>query len=274
MNVLRPVAASLGLWTCLCAAVGAEAPGGDRPGFAVTGFTVADVGADETTLSFDAELSNPTSRGVSLAGVSFVLAIGGKRVLEGTAAGGEEVPPGRSLAVSFPGRVRYADLPGLAAKTVLGGRVPFRLLATAEVRTPAGTLALPFVYDGDLSTPRPPDVGLAGLRVISWNPLDAAVEVSVALENANAFPLPAGLLRYRVSIAGGDLSEAEAPLPAVAPRAKTVVAIPIKVSVKRVGARVMKALRGEAAVVGLHAMASVGALAWPVDLEARLPMGR
>jgi hypothetical protein len=60
----------------------------------------------------------------------------------------------------------------------------------------------------------------------------------------------------------------------VAPRAKTVVAIPIKVSVKRVGARVMKALRGEAAVVGLHAMANVGALAWPVELEARLPMLR
>jgi LEA14-like dessication related protein len=271
MQALRPVVVALALSGVPASAEEAAAP---RPEVAVQGFSVAAADAEGTTLLFAAELANPSPRPATLASISFALELGGKRLVEATVPCGEEASPGGQVALTFPARLRYADLPGLALKTVVGGRIPFRLVATFEVRTPLGTLAIPVVYDGQLSMPSAPGVGLAGLRVVSWNPLDAAVEVKVAVENGNAFPLPAGLLRYRLTLAGGDLSEAEAALPAVSAGGKTVVAIPLKVSVRHVGARVMHALRGDAAVVGLHAVASVGALAWPVDLEARLPATR
>jgi hypothetical protein len=33
----------------------------------------------------------------------------------------------------------------------------------------------------------------------------------------------------------------------------------------------VKALKGDSALIGLHAVASIGPMDWPVDLEARLP---
>lgn len=244
------------------------------PGFALRGFEVRDVEASGATLVFDAEVSNPTAAAVALAGVTFGLEVDGKRVVEGTLADGADVPPGGKLAIAFPGRIRYADLPGIAAKTALGRKVPFKLVATAQLRTPAGTLAVPVVYDGELSMPQRPGVGLHGLRIVSMNPFDAAIEVSVAVENENAFPLPAGSLQYRITIAGGDISSAQAALPEVAPRGKAVVAIPLKLSLRKVGRGVVQALKGDAAMVGLHAVATLAGLAWPVDLEARLPTRR
>ncbi len=252
----------------------ADAPAAAAPGFALRGFDVRDVEASGATLVFDAEVSNPTPAAVALAGVTFGLEVDGKRVFEGTLADGADVPPGGKVAIAFPGRIRYADLPGLAAKTALGRKVPFKLVATAQLRTPAGTLAVPVVYDGELSMPQRPGVGLHGLRIVSMNPFDAAIEVSVSVENENAFPLPAGSLQYRITIAGGDISTAALALPEVAPRGKAVVAIPLKLSLRKVGRGVVKALKGDAAMVGLHAVATLAGLAWPVDLEARLPTRR
>jgi hypothetical protein len=244
---------------------------GVAPAFAIRGYGLRDADASGATVAFDAELANPSLGAVSLERVAFALEVGGKRVVEGTVPREVEVPPGGAVVISFPERIRYADLPALALKTAIHGRVPLRLVAIAVVRTSLAVLELPVAWDGELSIPKTPGVGLAGFRVISMNPFDAAVEVKVALENENAFPLPPGTLRYRVTVAGGDLSASEAVLPPIAPGGKATVAIPLKVSLRRAGTAVVKALQGDAAVVGLHALASVGPLEWPVDLEARLP---
>ena len=277
MVVVRTVA----LVTVL-AAVGHAAPAraevaelsGLVPTFALRGCSVDQVEASGATLAFDAHLANPTAALVLLGGVTYALDVEGKRVFEGSVPGGVEVPAGGSAAVPLPGRVRYADLPGVAAKVALKKRVPYRLVAAAAVRTSGGDLTVPVTYEGELSVPKPPGVGLAGLRITSMNPFDAAIEVRVALENENTFPLPAGVLRFRITVAGGDLSSAEAALPGVPAGGKVVVAIPLKVSLRRAASGVVKALQGDAALVGLHAVASIGDLAYPVDLEARLPTVR
>lgn len=268
MPALLPAVAALAV---ALSAVADEPVVAVTPAFAVRHVGVTDADASGTTLAFDTELSNATLSAVSLEQVAFALEVGGKRIVEGIVPRGVEVPPRGAVAITFPERIRYADLPGLLAKTALKGRVPFKLLATARVRTPLAVIEIPVVYDGDLSIPKTPGVGLAGFRVVSMNPLDAAVEVRVAVENENAFPLPPGNLSYRITLAGGDLSASEAALPAMAPGGKATVSIPLKVSLRRAGTAVVKALRGDTAVVGFHALASVGPFAWPVDLEARLP---
>ena len=241
------------------------------PAFAVRHVGVTDADATGTTLAFDTELSNATlSAGRSLEQVAFALEVGGKRIVEGIVPRGVEVPPRGAVAITFPERIRYADLPGLLARPRSRAGSPssssrWRGCArrSRSSRSRSSTTAT--------SIPKTPGVGLAGFRVISMNPLDAAVEVRVAVENENAFPLPPGNLSYRITLAGGDLSASEAALPAMAPGGKATVSIPLKISLRRAGTAVVKALRGDTAVVGLHALASVGPFAWPVDLEARLP---
>ncbi len=242
--------------------------------FALRGCSVEAVEASGTTLAFKAELSNPTADAVLLGGVSYALEVEGKRVFEGTVPGGIDVPAGGTASLPLPGRFRYADVPGVAAKIALKKGVPYRLAASAAVRTPAGDVSVPVAHEGELSVPKLPGFGLAGLRIASLNPFDAAVEVKVELENGNTFALPAGVLRYRITVAEGELASAEGVLPSLGPGAKATVAIPVKISVKKAGKGVFKALKGDAALVGLHGVASIGELAFPVDLEARLPTGR
>jgi LEA14-like dessication related protein len=241
---------------------------------ALRGCAVEAVEASGTTVAFTAELSNPTAEPVLLGGLSYALDVEGKRVFEGSVPGGVDVPAGGTASVPLPGRFRYADVPGVAAKIALKKAVPYRLAVAAAVRTSRGDVSIPVAHDGELSVPKLPGFGLAGLRIASMNPFDAAVEVKVEVENGNTFALPAGLLRYRITVAEGELASAEGVLPAIGPGAKAIVAIPVKLSVKKAGKGVFKALKGDAALVGLHGIASIGELAFPVDLEARLPTGR
>jgi LEA14-like dessication related protein len=242
--------------------------------FALRGAAVDAIEASGATLAFSAELSNPTPAPVLLGGVTYALDVEGKRIFEGTVPGGAEIPAGGSAAVPFPGRVRYADLPGVALKVAAKKPVPYRLSAAAAVRTGAGDVTVPVAYEGVLSLPQPPKVGLAGLRIRSMNPFDAAVEVSVEVENPNPFPLPLGLLAYRLTVAGGEIASAEVALPVVGSGQKAVIAVPVKISLKRAGKGVVSALKGDAALVGLSGVAAIGDLSYPVAHEARLPTKR
>jgi LEA14-like dessication related protein len=271
------LAAALALPFSARAGSGVEPAAISGPGalaFSLRGASVDAVEASGTTLAFSAELSNPTGAPVLLGGVSYALDVEGKRLFEGSVPGGVEVPAGGSSTVPMPGRVRYADLPGIALKVASKKPVPYRLSAQAAVRTRAGDVTVPVAYEGVLSVPQPPKVGLAGLRIRSMNPFDAAVEVSVEVENPNPFPLPVGLLAYRIAVAGGEIASAEAALPAIGSGQKAVFAIPVKISLKRAGKGVVKALKGDEAMVGLSGVAAVGDVAYPVSHEARLPTMR
>ena len=253
------------------AAAAAAPSAGGQLALVLRDCSLSAVEASGTTLAFTAELSNPTREVVLLGGVSYALDVEGKRMFEGAVPGGVEVPAGGSTAFPLTGRVRYADLPGVAVKAALKKHVPYRFVAAAAVRTPSGDLTVPVAREGDLSVPTRPEFALAGLRIKSMNPLDASIEVSVKVENENTFPLPKGLLKYRITIAGGEIASAEGALPVIGPGEKTVIAIPVKVSLKNAGRGVVKALKGDEAMVGLRGVASVGELAYPVDLEAHLP---
>jgi LEA14-like dessication related protein len=280
-NPLRAAVAALAFTATLArgeapAPAAAVAPAAARGplALALKDCSVDSVEASGTTLAFTAELSNPTSERVMLGGVSYALDVEGKRVFEGAVPGGVEVPAGGSTSVPLPGRIRYADIPGFAAKVALGKRVPYRLVVAAAVRTAAGDVTVPVAREGDLSVPRTPGFELEGLRIKSMNPAHAAIEVSVKVQNENSFPLPKGLLRYRISVAGGEIASAEGALPVIGPGEKASIAIPVKLSLRSAGRGVVKALKGDAALVGLHGVASVGELSFPVDLEAHLPTRR
>src|SRR5262245_50760439 len=114
MQALRPVVVLLALCGGTTLTAAADPPAAAGPEVAVQGFSVADADAEGTTLLFAGELSNPTSRPATLSAISFALELGGKRLAEAKIACGEEAPPGGRVALSFPVRLRWADLPGLA----------------------------------------------------------------------------------------------------------------------------------------------------------------
>ena len=120
MPALLPAVAALAV---ALSAVADEPVVAVTPAFAVRHVGVTDADASGTTLAFDTELSNATLSAVSLEQVAFALEVGGKRIVEGIVPRGVEVPPRGAVAITFRERIRYADLPGLLAKTALKGRV-------------------------------------------------------------------------------------------------------------------------------------------------------
>jgi hypothetical protein len=263
-------AAPLIALAALATVVEGDAPTPAAPALAVSGCRADEASASGTRLAFDIRLANPTGAPVRLGAVLFSLEVLGKSVVEGTLPLGADVAAGGSVTFPIVANLRWADLPSMAAKGALG-RTSYRLVVSAAIQTPLGEIVVPLTHDGELSLPKRPGFGLSGLRVASLNPLDAAVEVRIEMAKDNDFPLPAGQLRFRLSIAGADVTSAEVALPTVAPAAKVVVPIPVAVSLRQAGRGVFTALKGDATSVGLHAVASIGDLALPVDLEAQLP---
>ncbi len=218
------------------------------------------------------EVANPNAYDLELAGVRYTVEVDGKAVADGASAEPVRIPARGSAPISLPVEVRFARVPGFAAKVALKDAVPYRLSGSVAVRRPEGeAIDLPIEHSDKLGVPKLPGFALKGIRVRSWNPFDAAVEVKLALENENVFALPGGGLRVRVVIADQDVASADAVLEPIAAGAKANVAFPVKISLKRAGRGVVGALKGDEAQVGIVGEASFGELRFPLDLVARVP---
>jgi LEA14-like dessication related protein len=246
-----------------------------RPTFVIRGMSARDADAQGATLQFDGVVINSTAVPVTLARVTSNLELEeGKRLFEGTLPGGAVIDPGGVATVALPIQLSWTRVPGLAGRvvgmTTVRRAVPFRFHATAYLRTPTGPVACPIVYAGEIDAPLRPTIRLRGGRILKANPFDAAIELKLVVENENPFPLPSGSLRYRITLAGGDVSASALTLPHLEPAEKATVRIPLSLSLKKLGSGAVKALKGDSAVVGFHALASIGAMEWPVDVETTL----
>ena len=126
-----------------------------KPSLALNGMNVKGADADGFTMDFDAAVSNPNAAAIPLGDVKYDLAVGGKKLLGGSAAGGGTIPAGGSRDFTFPVAVKWADL--LEAKDAIskaGGEVPYAL--SGDLAVPGGLplvggQSVPFKYDGTLS---------------------------------------------------------------------------------------------------------------------------
>jgi LEA14-like dessication related protein len=228
------------------------------------------------TVGFRFDLENPNGVGVQLARLGWAVEAEGTRLASGELPGGLAVPARGTAPVTFPVRVRFRDVPGIASLLTSGkDEIAYRLSGTLGVRTPLGVLDLPVSHSDRLRLPRTPAFAVEGLAVRGVSFSSIGVSVRLRVRNPNAFPLPAGGLDVSLELAGARVARAEATRVQVIPAgASAVVEIPVNVDLGGAGLAASALLTGGDVDVHLTGEADLGGVPLPLDLRARLPARR
>jgi LEA14-like dessication related protein len=247
----------------------------ERPTLTFQSASIQALDLSGATVAFEYRLENPNAFGLDLARVAYRLDLEGKRIVDGEMPGGLKVPARGGAPVTFPVRLRFADVPGFAQLLSSRDAVAYRLSGAVGVQTPVGVVEVPLSHEDRLPLPRLPGFALEGISVRSASLTDVVLDVRLAVKNPNRFPLPAATLGYGLSVAGAPVASAEGKdLRAVASGASAVVAIPVRVSLLGAGRAVNQLVQGNAVDVALTGSADFGGVPVPIDLRTRLRASR
>jgi LEA14-like dessication related protein len=228
------------------------------------------------TVAFTWDLENPNAFGLDLARVGWLVDVEGTRIAAGDLPGGLRIPANGTGPVTFPVRVRFRDVPGIASLLSSGkDELRYRLGGTLGIRTPFGVLDLPLSHEDRLRLPAMPTFALEGVSVRSLGLTEVGLDVRLRVRNPNDFALPLGSIDYALAIAGTPVARIEgAELAGVAGKASAVVAIPVRVEVASAGRAAAELARGGEVQVDLAGRAVVAGIPLPLDLRARVPARR
>jgi LEA14-like dessication related protein len=225
---------------------------------------------DGATLAFDFRLANPNPFGLEVAGVQYWLQVEEQVVVRGTVPGGVKIPAAGEVPVRFTARLRFAEVPRLAALVARGGQVTYTVGGRVDVSTPIGLLAVPASHTGHLDLPVLPAFRLASAKVRLASLTEVEVELTVFVDNRNPFPLPEGELEYALTLGGEVVATVDGQALAVIPaRKEGRVVIPVRLSLLGAGRALSTVLRGGSADLRVTGEARLGALPVPLDLRGK-----
>lgn len=258
-----------------CAAVSELAKAAfKKPTMELEAVEVQSLDFDGATLAFDFRLQNPNGFGLRLARVQYWLQLDGRVVTRGEVPGGVSVPAAGEVPVRFTARLPFAEVPRLVELAGRGGQVAYTVGGQVDVDTPIGIVEVPASHTGAVDLPTLPGFRLASARVRLASLTEVELELTVAVDNRNPFPLPEGELRYSLALGGEVVATAEGEaLAGVAARSEGRLVIPVRLSLLGAGRALSTVVRGGTADVRVRGEAKVGALPVPLDLAGKA-MGR
>ncbi len=149
---MRCPALCLALAGCAGAAEMIGAPP-ETPQLVYQSWEASDLDREGVTLKVHYAIRNPNGYPLRLAGLDYRVDVEGRQALSGALGGGLAIPARGSVGVAIPVRIRFADVPGVAAALLEKDQIAWRISGTATVDLRVGTVAIPFAQDGRLDTP-------------------------------------------------------------------------------------------------------------------------
>jgi LEA14-like dessication related protein len=227
------------------------------------------VDLEGVTIALHYRLDNPNAFGLDLERLGYRLEVEGRRVVEGQLPAGLHLAAKAASPVAVPVRLRWRDLPGFAEALLTRSDVGYRISGEAGVRTPLGTVTLPFEHRDRVALPRLPGLRVEGVSVRETTLTHLALDFRLGIANGNAFPLPVGALTYGLRVGEADLlSGGSHPLAAVPPGGHATITIPIRISLLGAASSASQILGG--AEIRLRGRAGFGPLEVPVDLGGKV----
>jgi LEA14-like dessication related protein len=238
------------------------------------------IGLDSAALTFDVEVTNPYPLPLPLVDVDYSLASQARPFMDGRADLAGAIPAGSRKTLSFPVRVKYAEL----LETVRGIRpgqvVPYAAKLGLSVDAPAvGAVRLPIQAEGKLPVPAPPQLALTRVEWSEVGLSKAAGQVHLQLTNRNEFPLQLKGLQYEIALAGKRVTDGRlAAGPQLLPGKTGELVLPVSVSPKNVGLALLKVIRSREAAYRfegrLTAETPYGRLGMPLSTTGNVAMKR
>ncbi|MCM2333121.1 MAG: LEA type 2 family protein, partial [Anaeromyxobacteraceae bacterium] len=186
-----------------CAAVGELAKAAfQKPTMTFKAVEVQSIDFDGATLAFDFRLHNPNGFSLRLAEVQYWLQLEQRVVTRGGVPGGVKIPASGEVPVRFTARLPFAEVPRVVELVARGGQVAYTVGGQVAVETPIGVVDVPASHSGAIDLPQLPAFRIASARARLASLTEVELELTLAVDNRNPFPLPDGELRYALALGG------------------------------------------------------------------------
>jgi LEA14-like dessication related protein len=253
----------------------------ERPAIALQAARVETLGFAGLELVFDCRIENPNPFPLSVARVSYGLALEGRKAVSGSTSAPLAVAaasPGAAGVASFalPVSVRLGNVPAFGRLLALDRDATYALTGEVTFETPAGRVAVPLAQTGHVAVPRAPrfQAGKAMLR--SASPREVTLEMLVGVQNPNTFPIPSGRIRYALFLSDREVARTDVVLAEPIPAGEsTAVSVPIRISVLKAGTAAARLLIPFTSLdAGVKGEAVFDGVPVPLDLATSILPGR
>ena len=228
------------------------------PQVAFADLKVSNVDWEGAKATFHVDVTNPHPIGLDIPAVNWDLDLAGGDFLEGVKDTPLKVDAGATSTVKIPVQLAWGDVLNVASGAKSQDDIPFALAGELTVDTPLGSVPVPFAHEGRLPVLHVPKVSLEGVRVDEVELLKnrAALAVDLALSSEQATALSVDDFVYTLKLSGTKVASGKASVPAV--EGRTVVTLPIELSLLELGSELIDAITGKKTVkVGLDGAADL-----------------
>jgi LEA14-like dessication related protein len=251
-----------------------------KPSARIADVRLTGLNLQKADLVFDVEVTNPYAVALPLIDLTYALASGENRFLEGSVKPQQSIPAGGTGKVELPASVTFSSLLKVVQGVRPGAVLPYTADLAATVDTPLlGRLVVPVSRRGELPIPAVPKIELAALKIESFS-LDAVhAVVSLNVTNTNQFVLDAAKLAVSLSLAGKAIGSSELRERVHLEAGKSGrVQIPFEFSPRAAGSAVLDVLRTSRATYRLsgaiEAQTRFGRLQMPFSSSGTAPIVR
>jgi LEA14-like dessication related protein len=244
----------------------------EKPRLTLVGWEPTEADLDGVTIALHWRIENPNGVGLKVTDLEYRLDVESHQAVSGATRSPIAIPSRGAAPFDLPLRVRYREVAGLVGEIFKKPELAWSVEGRVGIDTPVGPILLPFSHQAKVAAPRPPRLSLTGLSVHDIGLTSLTLDVRLALENPNVFPVPGGALSYALRVAGAEVaSGATHPLSGVAPGKTQPITLPVRLSYGAAGEAARRAAAGEALDVVLRGQASFGGATLPVEIQGRLP---
>jgi hypothetical protein len=211
------------------------------PLVAFEGVQVDGFGFSGARLTFRARAENTGPTPISVVRIDYALDVEGGRAAHGTTPAQLAVAPATAggpgaAAVFLPVELRFAAVPGIARVLSAEREAAYVLTGGVTFLTPRGEVRVPMRHAGTLAVPRAPRFAVEKVLMRSASPREIALEMTVDVQNPNAFELPAGRIGCGLVLSGKEVVRADLELAAPIQAGGTAaVRVPLRISVLKAG---------------------------------------
>lgn len=219
------------------------------------------------TLETTFRVENPNGFGLDLSSLGYALEIEHHPLAKGNMNRGLEVAASGSSNITLPFTVDFSDLSQAIGAIWSKPTVAYGVKGHFGFDTPAGPVSVPFEHKGDLPVPKLPHVRIAGAHVSGLGLTGANLQIQVAVDNPNAFPVAVDSLHYALTVSGKDVGSGNATPPKLPASGKASLTLPVHLSFTSAGRAIYDAIQSGRLDLGLSGSLKAGPVKLPLNLR-------
>jgi LEA14-like dessication related protein len=240
---------------------------GEKPTVALRRVDLTRITYQGLTATFVFGITNPNGFALDLARFDYDVALDNRPLAHGNGLDPLHLPPNGTGQMLLPVTIRFADLAQDLASLFMRPTLPYVVTAEMGMAAPSGMVELPIHEVGDVPLPQLPRVRLERAVLSELDIGGATLTVEVEVENSNAFAVPLGQMRYKLSIDETGVAAGVASPTELAAHAAQLVRLTTRIDFQNIALTVASAIRTRHGSVVFEAEVDLGSLKLPLRFD-------